>query len=129
MRIPLALALIACVAATLFHHVHNAEFLAEYPNMPVSLSRGSVYAAWLCATGVGILGYGLLVRGYRGAGLGLLVLYACYGLDGLVHYALAPLSAHTTTMHLSIRLEAATSASLLIVVLRQMRKKMGSVPI
>ena len=26
--------LLAYGAASLFHHIHNAEFLSEYPNMP-----------------------------------------------------------------------------------------------
>jgi hypothetical protein len=32
-------------AASLFHHAHNAEFLAEYPNMPMWLTRAKVYIA------------------------------------------------------------------------------------
>jgi hypothetical protein len=35
--------LLAYGAASLFHHVHNAEFLNEYPNMPTWLSRAQVY--------------------------------------------------------------------------------------
>jgi hypothetical protein len=31
--------LLACAAASLLHHVHNAEFLQDYPNLPASLSR------------------------------------------------------------------------------------------
>jgi hypothetical protein len=31
--------LLACAAASLLHHVHNAEFLQDYPNRPASLSR------------------------------------------------------------------------------------------
>jgi len=31
-------ALAAYAAASLFHHVHNAEFLDQYPNMPAWLS-------------------------------------------------------------------------------------------
>jgi hypothetical protein len=112
----LPLVLVACAAATLFHHAHNAEFFAEYPNMPAWLSRASVYVAWLCAALVGIAGYVLLRRGYRRAGLPLLVLYACYSLDGLAHYALAPMSAYTAVMNLSIWLEAAAGAGLLLAI-------------
>jgi len=43
-------------------------------------------------------GYWLLTRGYRLAGVALLIIYGCYGLDGLVHYALAPASAHSAAM-------------------------------
>jgi hypothetical protein len=109
----LPLALAACAAATLVHHAHNAEFLDQYPNLPAWLSRTWVYVAWATATGAGLLGYLLLRRGYRPAGLVLLFAYGCYGLDGLVHYALAPLSAHTVTMNVSIWLEAAAALVLL----------------
>jgi hypothetical protein len=112
----LLLALLACMAATLFHHAHNAEFLDEYPNLPAWLSRASVYGAWLGATLIGAGGYALLRRGYRIAGLVLLGAYACYGLDGLAHYALAPMSAHTAAMNLSIWLEAAAGAGLLLAI-------------
>jgi hypothetical protein len=112
MHIPLPLALIAVAAATLFHHVHNAEFLRDYPNLPAWLSRPGVYAAWLIATAIGVIGYRLRHRG-------LLVLYACYGLDGLAHYALAPMSAHTPMMNITIWLEAAAAAALLIVLFRR----------
>jgi hypothetical protein len=106
--------LLGCMAATLFHHIHNAEFLHDYPNLPAWISRAAVYLAWLIATAIGLIGYRLRHRG-------LLVLYACYGLDGLVHYALAPMSAHTTMMNLTIWLEAATAAALLGVTLRLTR--------
>src|SRR5688500_13191728 len=43
----LPIALIALAATSLVHHVHNAQFLDQYPNMPAWLSVGSVYAAWL----------------------------------------------------------------------------------
>jgi hypothetical protein len=108
--------LAACAAATLFHHAHNAEFLDEYPNMPAWLSRASVYGAWLIAGLIGAAGYVLLRQGYRVLGLVLLGAYACYGLDGLAHYALAPMSAHTAAMNLSIWLEAAAGAGLLLAI-------------
>jgi hypothetical protein len=104
----------ACAVATLFHHVHNAEFLDAYPNMPAWLARGHVYAAWLCATAIGLIGYWSLRRGYRLAGTGLLVAYGVYGLDALVHYLRAPVSAHTLAMNLSIWFEAAAAAALLV---------------
>jgi hypothetical protein len=110
----LLVALAACAAATLLHHIHNAELLEQYPNMPAWLSRPGVYAAWLAATMIGIAGYVLIRRGHRIAGLVLLIGYGCYGLDGLVHYALAPWSAHTAMMHASIWLEAAAATGLLI---------------
>ena len=116
MHLSLPLALIAVAAATLFHHAHNAEFLAEYPNMPAALTPAGVYLAWLAATLVGLAGYVFVKRGWRRIGTGLLVAYACYGLDGLVHYLLAPVSAHTLVMNLSIAAEAVAAAALLVVV-------------
>jgi hypothetical protein len=114
-------AVLACAAATLVHHVHNAEFLTEYPNLPASLTPAGVYLAWLGATIVGVAGYVLLRRGWQWIGTGLLVAYGCYGLDGLLHYLLAPISAHTLMMNLSIAAEAVTAAALLVVLFRRSR--------
>jgi hypothetical protein len=68
---------------------------------------------------IGLVGYCLLRTGHKFIGVCLLVAYGCYGLDGLVHYALAPLSAHTVTMNVSIWLEAAAAAVLLVFLLRR----------
>jgi hypothetical protein len=108
----LPIVLLAYAGASLFHHVHNAEFLGEYPHMPAWLTRAGVYAAWLAATAVGAIGYW---SGRRS----LLIAYACYGLLSFAHYALAPVSAHTLAMNLSISLEAVTAAALLVVVLKR----------
>lgn len=115
MRVSLSIALIAYAAASFLHHAHNAEFLDQYPNMPAWISPLAVYAAWLGATVIGFAGYLLLRHGHRVAGLVLLSGYGCYGLDSLAHYALAPLSAHTLAMNVSIWLEAATAAGLLVI--------------
>lgn len=111
------------MTATLFQHAHNAEFLDQYPNMPAWLSRTSVYAAWLGATLIGVAGFVLLQRGFRLTGLVLLIAYACYGLDGLAHYALAPMSAHSAAMNLSIWLEASAGLALLFAVARHSRAR------
>jgi hypothetical protein len=108
--------LFAYAAASLFHYSHNAEFLAEYPNMPAALSRAKIYAAWLGGTAVGALGYLLLRAGRRLAGLALLAVYAVLGFDGFAHYDLAPASAHTAVMNASIWLEAATATLVLATV-------------
>jgi hypothetical protein len=111
--------LLLCAGATLFHHIHNAEHLGEYPGMPVWLTPAGVYVAWTAATVVGLAGYCLLRTGQRFAGVCLLVAYGCYALAGLVHYALAPLSAHTLTMNVSIWVESAAAAVLLAFLLRR----------
>jgi len=114
----LALALAACVAASLLHHVHNAEYLQDYPNLPRTLTRGGVYAAWLAEAAIAFAGYVLLQFGKEKSGLALIGLYALIGFGGLGHYYAAPLSAHTLAMNATIWLEALTSAVLLIAVIR-----------
>lgn len=101
-----------CVAS-LIHFVHNAEFISEYPNMPEWLDRLTVYLAWLGVTAVGIAG--VLLFKWRLRLLGLLVIagYAALGFDGLGHYSLAPVSAHTLTMNATIWFEVAAAAVLL----------------
>jgi hypothetical protein len=111
--------LVAVALATLVHHVHNAQFLDEYPNLPTGLSPALVYVAWLAATAVGVCGYVLVRRGWRLAGCIVLLAYAAYGLDGLLHYTLAPFFAHTLAMNATILLEAAAAALLLAVLFRQ----------
>jgi len=81
--------------------------------------QGVATAKWLGMTVIGVGGYILLRRGYRLAGAGLMIAYGCYGLDALAHYALAPISAHSLPMNLTIWLEAATALALLAVVARQ----------
>jgi len=111
-------------AASLFHYAHNAEFLGDYPNMPAWLSPALVYGAWLGVTAVGLVGYFLIRRGYQLAGLAVLSVYGVLGLDGLSHYTLAPLSAHTLTMNLTIWLEAATAVLLLTAVVGLMLRRL-----
>jgi hypothetical protein len=108
-----ALAGIYC-AASLAHFVHNAEFLADYPNMPAWLSRLRVYVAWLAITAVGAIALALSRSRHALAGLVLLAVYAALGFDGLGHYALAPLSSHTFAMNLTIWCEVAAASLLLV---------------
>ena len=114
--------LIAYGAASLFHYSHNAEFLNEYPNLPAWLSRAQVYGAWLSVTAVGLVGYFLVRWRYRLLGLIVLAVYGVLGLDGLGHYAVAPPSAHTLTMNLTIWLEVVTAVLLLAAVASFMLK-------
>src|SRR5882724_13230996 len=105
-------------AASLLHFLHNAVYIHDYPNLPAWLTSGGVFAAWLVVAGVGVLGYLLYSRVSRVAGLIAIAAYAALGLGGLDHYTVAPVSAHTVAMNLTILLEAATGAVLLIFVAR-----------
>ena len=107
-------------AASLIHFVHNAEFLADYPNLPASWSRVGVYLAWLGLTVVGVAGWVFLSHGHQLTGLMLLALYAVAGLDSLGHYVLAPLSDHTIAMNSTILVEVAAATLVLTVLVKQM---------
>ena len=122
----LAVMLVALAMATLVHHAHNASYLDHYPEMPAWLSPTLVWLFWIGSTAVGVLGYLMLRRGYRLAGSALLIAYGCYGLDSLAHYAVAPLSAHTATMNLTIWLEAAAGVGLLVACAISLRRKASS---
>ena len=112
----LPLALVAYVGASLLHHMHNAQFLDRYPGMPGWLPPAAIYGAWVIATSLGLVGYFLWRRGQRLLGFGLLAAYAVYGLDSLAHYWLAPLSAHSLGMNVTIWLEVAAATALLAVI-------------
>jgi hypothetical protein len=103
--------------ASLVHFVHNAEYLAYYPNLPSWLSRGQIYAVWLGITAVGVVGYVLHRAGYRLVGLGVVAAYAALGFDGLLHYGRAPFGEHSPAMNFSILVEVAAAAVLLTYVL------------
>ena len=120
----LLILMLAYCAASLFHYVHNAVFLDDYPNMPAWISAARVYAAWLGVTAIGLAGYVLVRSGYRLAGQVVIAVYGALGFDGLGHYSLAPLSAHTFTMNLTIGLEAAAALSVLIAVAGLMVKRL-----
>ncbi len=89
--------------------------------MPGWLTPAGVYAAWLAESVLGFAGYALLRRRYRIPGLGLIVLYAVFGLGGLMHYALAPVAAHTLGMNATIWAEVAAAILLLTIVVPQLR--------
>jgi len=120
----LPLLLLGYALASLVHFVHNAEFLAEYPNLPASWTRAGVYGAWTGLTAVGATGWLLFARGYRFAGLLLLAVYAGLGLDSLGHYVVASPSQHTPAMNATILLEVGAAALVLIEVARQMVRRM-----
>lgn len=102
--------------ASLVHFAHNAEYLAHYPNLPASWTRADIYLAWCCVTTVGLLGYVLYRIGFSRAGLTLLAIYGCVGLDGLLHYTRAPMTHHSAAMNLTIWAEFAAAAVFLLYV-------------
>jgi hypothetical protein len=106
--------LILYAAATLLHFAHNAEYLAQYPNLPTWWSRADVYAIWCGITALGFVGYMLYVRDHRGVGLAFLALYAGLGFGGLLHYTRASIAHHSATMNITIWTEGAAATLLLI---------------
>ena len=101
-------------AASLLHFTHNAEYLAQYPNLPASWSRASVYLAWCGVTAVGLLGFVLYRTGHRRVGLTLLAIYGGLGFAGLLHYSRAPLAHHSTAMNVTIWAEVAAATVFLV---------------
>ena len=43
--------------ASLLHFAHNAEYVADYPNLPGWISRHSIYVAWCAIFLTGFCGY------------------------------------------------------------------------
>src|SRR5687767_182110 len=103
-------------AASFLHFAHNAEYLNDYPNLPSWFTRSGVYLAWFGLASLGVFGYVLYRRGWQLAGLLLLGLYATFGFDGLLHYTLAPIDAHSGIMNFTIFFEVAAAAALLFAV-------------
>ena len=116
----LAILLLVYGAASLVHFTHNAEFIADYPNLPSTWSRADVYIAWIAITALGIGGWALASRGFLLTGLVILAVYAGLGLDSLGHYVLAPMSAHTLAMNGTILAEVTAAGLVLVEVARQM---------
>lgn len=111
---PLLLGLLLLyTAASLLHFAHNAEYLADYPNLPDSFTRARVYLAWGGLALVGMVGFLVYRTRWRLAGLSVLGLYAALGFDGLLHYTRAPLAAHTGLMNFTILFEVVAAAALL----------------
>jgi len=103
-------------AASLVHFVHNAVYLDAYPNLPAWLTPFGVYAAWLVIAAIGAAGYWMLRNLSAAAGLALIAIYAILGFGGLDHYAVAPMSAHSMAMNVTILGEAVAASVLLLVV-------------
>ena len=112
------------LAASLLHFAHNAEYLSDYPNLPLWLSRGDIYFAWSGLAALGITGYMLYRMGRQLSGLCLLGIYAAFGFDGLLHYTRAPVAAHSAAMNFTIWFEVAAAAALLMAVLAQVANRL-----
>ena len=107
------------MVASLIHFAHNAEFLVDYPNLPQTWTRAGVYLGWVGMTVVGAIGLFLVTRGFRVVGLLLIAVYSILGMDSLGHYVVAPISAHTVAMNLTIMLEVSTAALVFVEVARR----------
>lgn len=129
-RIPKSLfALIALYcAASLVHFAHNAEFIADYPNLPAWLTRSKVYLAWLAVTSVGVFGIVLLRLRHRSWGLVVVAAYAVLGFAGLDHYSVAPMARHTFAMNATIGCEVACASILFAAALLLLRRSSRSLP-
>jgi hypothetical protein len=106
--------LVLYLVASLIHFTHNAEYVRDYPNLPSWITRWGVYGVWLGITAVGALGYVFYHSCRYVIGLLLLGLYAAVGLDGLLHYTLAPMGAHTHAMNFTIWFEVVVASILLV---------------
>ena len=113
--------LIVHMAASLWHHIHNGQFVDEYPNMPAgvpaTLSLGFAAALWTITSAIGLAGYYWVCNGRRVLGFGALALYAAYGCFAFTHYTLAPMSAHTFIQNATILGEGVTGLLLLFTVI------------
>ena len=104
---------------SLVHFLHNAVYLGLYPNMPAWLTPVGVLASWLVIAAIGAVGYGLFRRGLKAIGLIAIAIYAALGFGGLDHYALAPVSAHSWAMNMTIVAEVIAASALLVVTARE----------
>jgi hypothetical protein len=100
-------------SASLTHFIHNALHIRAYPNLPSWITPFGVYVTWCAIAIIGALGFWLYRRVSRSAGLLIIGLYALLGFGGLDHYLIAPVSAHTVAMNVSIIVEVLTAFVLL----------------
>jgi uncharacterized membrane protein len=117
--------MLAYGAASLLHFTHNAQFAQDYPNFPATITALQVYGAWLVVGATGLAGYLLMRFGQRVLGLIVTAVYAGLGFDGLLHYTLAPISAHSFAMNFTILTEVALAALLECTVLLHLVRAVG----
>jgi hypothetical protein len=115
--------LVLYAAASLLHFAHNAEYLSDYPNLPTSFTRAGIYLAWTGLACIGFAGIAIYGLGRQMAGLLVLGLYAAFGFDGLLHYTLAPVGAHSAVMNFTIWLEVLAAGALFFAVVLEVVKR------
>ena len=108
-------------AASFTHFTHNAEFIAFYPNMPVWITRETVYIAWLAVSSLGVAGLLVLRLGLHALGAIFIAAYGAFGFDGLLHYTLALCAEHTLATNLTIWFEVIAGAMLMLASLAMLR--------
>jgi hypothetical protein len=96
------------------HFVHNAAYIAYYPNMPSWITSDRVYLAWSVVTAVGIAGLMALRLRLPAAAAVFIAVYGALGLDGLAHYTFALCSEHTFMTNVTIWSEAVSGLCLLV---------------
>jgi hypothetical protein len=111
--------LVVHMAASLWHHIHNGQFMDEYPNMPAGVPHPLALAVmvWGITSAIGLAGYYWVCNGRRALGFGAMGLYAARGLLAFSHYKLAPMAAHTFVQNSTILGEGLTGLLLLITLL------------
>jgi hypothetical protein len=105
------------------HFIHNAAYIAYYPNMPSWISPARVYVAWLAVTAIGIAGLVAARLRLHAVAVTLIAIYGALGLDGFAHYALALCSQHTLMTNVTIWAEAVSGVFVLLAATRLYRPK------
>ena len=108
---------------TFGHCVHNAEFLAYYPNMPEELTHEMVYLAWMGLTVVGLAIVPFYMLGLGVLAAMVLALYGLLGLSGLAHYSLGALEEHTLMANLLIMFQGLSGLALAVRAVREAIKQ------
>lgn len=101
-------------AASSAHFIHNASYIAYYPNMPSWITSDRVYVAWSIVTAVGLAGLVALRLRLHAAAALFIAVYGALGLDGLAHYTLALCAEHTFMTNVTIWSEAILGLWLLL---------------
>lgn len=71
------------------HFIHNAAYIAYYPNLPSWISPDRIYVAWLADTAIGIAGLVAARLRLQAVAVMLIAIYGSLGPDGFAYYALA----------------------------------------